>query len=185
MAWVPEVNPLFPVFCADCEKTYAENGDRLWPATRVYGDFGVQRDRWEYTRCLDEGELQAIKDDWDSALRRYDAVANQGPYNNSYWTLRDALRDYTRRWDNYVRNKLEVQRQQAEERADEEAWRLARASNNLEDAMETSIYTAGFSPQAEASSSQSHPGGHHGSSSGRSHRQSGWSQLFGGRRRRH
>lgn len=184
MAWVPEVNPLFPTFCAECEKTYAENGDRLWPATRIYGDFGVQRDRWEYTRCLDEGELQAIKRDWDAALHRFDAEANRGPYNNSYWTLRDALEEYTQRWDNYVKNKLEFQRQQSEERGWQEAYELARASNNLGDAMETSIYPPGFSVQAEASSSQSHPGSHHGSSSGRSHRQSGWSQLFGRRGRR-
>lgn len=180
--WVAMIDRNLDPFCAECEY----RSDNLSSATHMYSDFQTKLNQWVYKAGLSDDEMQQIKTDMDEKRNQVEHESTKGPYNRSCWVLQQNLRNYTARWENYVNRKLDIMRQQTQQRQEDEMYRDARQSSRLSDAMETYIYAPGQLAQleasrvglpgdseddystGEASGSQSHSGRHHGSSS-RSH----------------
>ncbi|KAG8156999.1 hypothetical protein KVR01_013221 [Diaporthe batatas] len=138
--WQAEVDPDIDVWCVDCEN----EDDYEWSAENMCGRFANELENWRAQGILDEQELGAVRRDIDRALRRHRDEANgpRGPYNNSYYVLQEALETFMAYWDQYITDK----RARMEE---EEAWRLARVGNRVDEALETSVFPPGYLAQAE------------------------------------
>ena len=167
--WKADVDWNLSPFCASCE--HGADGGVIKSAVIMYTDLETRRDQWEYNCGLSAEEIQTINEDITTLKRRYNSETERGPHNNSYFVLQELLDGYTAYWDEYVNNKLESERRQAQEREVDEMFRNSRQESRVYDAFETSIYAPGTQAQLEASGSQSSSGGHQGSSS-HSHNQS-------------
>lgn len=202
--WRADTDESLSPFCAQCE--HGSHGDTISSATFMWTDFETKKNQWEYRGRLSQQDIQLIQEHIETFRGMYEAETTRGPWNNSYWVLRDGLNAYTAHWEQYVNNKLEAERQQAQKRQEEEMYREARLESSISDAMETVIYTPDQSAQLEAlrmgfpgdadedfpleeeSGSQSQSSGQPGSSSRshhhRQHKQGLWSEFFFGKKRR-
>lgn len=196
-------------FCAGCE--LGTDNRTVNSAPAMYADFETKKNQWVYRGRLSEEETQAIQDDIDDLLEQHDDETLRGPYNNSYFVLRELLDQYTARWDAYVDRKVEDDRQRAQQqRQEDEMYRQAvqrsRSSASDEDDFavefeeEEGEASGSQASDSQASGSQSHSGSqpgssshsrHHGQQHGSSSRSSGkqsrtgmWTQFFGGKRRK-
>lgn len=194
-SWEAVIDFTLSPFCAGCD--YGSHGDTISSATYLYTDFETKKDQWESSGALSEGDLQDIQQSIDHWRGRFDRESLKGPFNNSYWLLWEDWHRYTAHWGEYVNQKKEENRQQAQQMLEDEMYSEARQGSRVVATMETSMYAPGQLSQLEesranlaaeeASGSQSRSGGHHGSSSrssGRHKKPDRLMDMFGGRRRR-
>lgn len=151
-----------PSFCASCDDVAKKPMER---ASFMWTDFETKRDQWEYKGGLSPEEVQMIEDHMVQLRQEILSVSRQGPYNQSYWTLKRLLGEYIKHWDSCVNNKLEDERQQKAQEQEAKMYQAARFSSGIEDAMETMIYAPGELRRLQESGSQSHSDGQSGSSS--------------------
>lgn len=158
----PVIDDELPLFCASCDDLAKKPMER---ASLMWADFKTKRDQWEYRGRLSPEQVQMIDDNMNQLRQQVLDVSNQGPYNNSYWTLQGLWSEYTEYWNEYVDNKLKDDRQLKAQQEDAKIYHAARFSSGIEDAMETMIYAPGQLRQLKESGSQSHSDGQPGSSS--------------------
>lgn len=120
LEWVADVNHDFPSVCLSCDTPHRINGDRLDSATNLYMEFDTKSDSWVYRGRLSEEDTEVINQDMEAKRELYHKETDRGPNNISYGALGVLLEECTQKWDNFVDDKLEAERQQAKQNRDQE-----------------------------------------------------------------